>query len=103
MSTKHTPGPWWVEPSTSLNPSRAVVLADCVDIYDAPLTSETAGNAALIAAAPDLLAACKAMLSLVAVGLNQGAYDNIAAGKGYAERVLAQAEKDIARAEGKEK
>jgi len=34
-----------------------------VSIYDAPLTNETEANARLIAAAPDLLEACKAIVA----------------------------------------
>lgn len=55
---RHTPGPWHTRPSTAQSPSRAIVsaLSGGVTIYDAPLTVETAANARLIAAAPDLLA-----------------------------------------------
>lgn len=66
----HTPAPWYVSPPTAQNPSRAIVtaLSGFVVIYDAPLTTETAANARLIAAAPDLLEACRdAALLLVGV------------------------------------
>ncbi len=58
----HTPGPWEVIPPTSEYPSRARVGGSGCDIYDAPLTNETMSNAHLIAAAPDLLAACQRAL-----------------------------------------
>lgn len=61
--TKHTPGPWHARPPKAQNPSRAVVsaISGGVTIYDAPLTLETAANARLISASPDLLAACEAV------------------------------------------
>jgi hypothetical protein len=60
MQSKHTPEPWKVFPPTRQNPSRASVSTEdgACDIYDAPLTNETEANARLIAAAPELLAAC---------------------------------------------
>lgn len=64
--SRHTPRPWYVEPPTAQSPSTAAVTACCgfVRIYEAPLTRETAANARLIAAAPDLLAACKALMAV---------------------------------------
>ena len=62
---KHTPGPWEVIQPDKNHPSRAMVAA-CnggVDIYNVPLTEETKANARLIAASPDLLAACKDALA----------------------------------------
>jgi len=58
---RHTPGPWHVSPPTAQHPSQARVsaLSGFVQIYDAPLTVETAANARLIAAAPELLDACR--------------------------------------------
>lgn len=53
MTQQHTPGPWMVVPPDRDRPSRATVCGGGVDIYDAPLTRETAANARLIAAAPD--------------------------------------------------
>ena len=57
QSRQHTPGPWHVAPPTAENPSRAAVhaLSGLVSIYEAPLTLETAANADLIAAAPEML------------------------------------------------
>lgn len=62
-----TPGPWHVRPPTAQNPSRAIVsaMSGGVTIYDAPLTVETAANARLIAAAPDLLTACRLALPIL--------------------------------------
>ena len=58
MMIAHTPGPWDVLPPDTHRPSRATVVAlRGATIYDAPLTEETAANARLIAAAPELLAA----------------------------------------------
>ncbi len=58
----HTREPWKVmEPGKETEPSCASVCAceGMVNIYDAPLTMETEANAHLIAASPELLAACK--------------------------------------------
>lgn len=61
--SEHTPAPWKYYPPTSENPSKVNVSA-CdgqVDIYNAPLTTETKANARLIAAAPELLDALKSL------------------------------------------
>jgi len=59
MEAKHTPGPWWVE---RVNKSTALFV-DNADRSICQLTgkvdSERDANACLIAAAPDLLAACE--------------------------------------------
>ncbi len=70
--TDHTPGPWIYEPPSASNPSRSVVsaLSGQVTIYDAPRTTETTANARLIAAAPNLLAACRRILPLLRHGRN---------------------------------
>lgn len=68
--SKHTPGPWSVEQDTSNNGDIDVFAADflpiaSVDVREHPddtisVPREVAlDNARLIAAAPDLLAACK--------------------------------------------
>lgn len=59
MSESHTRGPWHVCPPTAQRPSRAAVsaMSGFVMIYDAPLTTETAANARLIAASPEMLRA----------------------------------------------
>jgi len=57
-NTKHTPRKWTVVPPTRNSLSRAMVSDEHgATVYDAPLTTETATNAHLIAAAPDMLEA----------------------------------------------
>ena len=68
----HTPGPWETKPTASLGP-RYVVRpeADGPDIAIVYDHENTEANAKLIAASPDLLAACIAMrdkLSAIAKG-----------------------------------
>lgn len=60
--SKHTPGPWKVEPEDD----RFVVGADNQSIYGAlarRFDDEAMANAHLIAAAPELLEACKVLLA----------------------------------------
>jgi len=64
-TSKWTPGPWQIIEPTAEHPSRAMVGARGVDIYDAPLTNETLANARLIAAAPALYGACHEALRMV--------------------------------------
>jgi len=75
MAAKHTPGPWrarldyqrhWISAGTG---RKAVQVADVTDIEVTTRPGEvdtdnetTAANAALIAAAPELLAACEMAL-----------------------------------------
>lgn len=64
--TKHTPGPWWVGTGTSdqLGPVLAIVRKEescgaAIAVIDTVTGDEVSQeNARLIAAAPDLLAAC---------------------------------------------
>lgn len=58
---KYSPGPWRYIGPNSLYPSRVMVAAaeDGIEIYNVPLTEETAANARLIAAAPELLEALR--------------------------------------------
>jgi len=63
--SKHTPGPWkwWTthEGAHRINPHKGgLVIASC-DTRN-PFSEEQEANARLIAAAPDLLEACKAAL-----------------------------------------
>lgn len=95
--SKHTPGTWSVSPD---NPRK--VVSDSIDGFD-PLTSENLvggasvgpfaeGNAHLIAAAPDMLAALKALV-LRAEHPDQNA-DSMGA-------AIAAARAAVARAEGR--
>jgi len=66
MSTKHTPGPWWVENIECHMEREAYVaygiqgdLSETYDVYEA----YSMADYRLIAAAPDLLAACELLLS----------------------------------------
>lgn len=62
--TKHTSGPWVVPSSVSarvVNTELDVCVAVCErDAFSPPGWDECAANARLIAAAPELLAACEA-------------------------------------------
>ena len=108
--SKHTPGPWLVEPSYHSGPlggegfaigavfqwpegeNAFVGLAFTPAIGVGPYGSDHEANACLIAAAPDLLAALKAMMD--------GAYGNPAFPDENA-LVEEEAAKAIAKAEGK--
>jgi hypothetical protein len=84
MST-HTPGPWMVEPHADDDEvvyvcanytvrdgvTRATWIAEC-DLQDGNLP-ENHANARLIAAAPDLLKACKAAIAELITDLSQTA------------------------------
>lgn len=61
MSNKHTPGPWTVPARLSdLRPSRVVRSAEhIITLAGGADRVEQHANACLIAAAPDLLAACE--------------------------------------------
>jgi len=61
MSTQHTPGPW--EPSRMTHDWS--VYAENGNGADLCASIKTAEDAALIAAAPDLLAACEGILPLL--------------------------------------
>lgn len=62
MTTKHTPGPWAVDDDGDVCISDLERLIAAVDRRNVTLRKdEAAANAALIAAAPDLLAACEAL------------------------------------------
>lgn len=56
MTTKHTPGPW--------TPTRETIEPNICDMTSSRSPEETAANARLIAAAPDLLAALVAIEAL---------------------------------------
>ncbi len=69
MNSKHTPGPWKVnEVITTLRGTHLVIQQECdspgeVAIIEAPLLKLDRANARLIAAAPELLEACKKALT----------------------------------------
>ncbi len=69
--SKHTPGPWKIEYSdTSTRPDLKIkgnmLVATTPPLHsDREINEEVKANARLIAAAPDLLAAAKAALSLL--------------------------------------
>lgn len=72
-TTRYTTEPWKVIQPDASRPSRAIVSGHSgVDIYNAPLTNETQANARLIAAAPDLLAACEFVAKYAAMREGKG-------------------------------
>lgn len=64
----HTPGPWHVSQDTNVDAgdvhTDGVRVAKCWTSTFAPPPLEAAANARLIAAAPDLLEACKTIVQL---------------------------------------
>lgn len=70
-TTAHTPGPWTVKDSRHKQHICAnwhgdeTVIATTTDTYGAVFEAENLANARLMAAAPDLLEACKMALYLV--------------------------------------
>ena len=57
--TEHTPGPWHVSPL----PTTAILGREIIDAGGGLAAETVPENARLIAAAPDLLAACKGMVA----------------------------------------
>ena len=57
--TKHTPGPWTVRPNNAYGLNRYTV-----EIGDARIDTPNKANAALIAAAPELLEALEAYINV---------------------------------------
>jgi hypothetical protein len=64
MSTAHTPGPWLAEPSTDNRKTWHVVAPCGLRLAWRIGSPNEAQDARLIAAAPDLLAALKGILSI---------------------------------------
>jgi len=98
METKHTPGPWKI----GLNPGPMVYTPDgtsqIADARGVAVTKdESKANARLIAAAPELLEACRNLSQYVAKGIADGAFKDCALPKG-AEKRLNQALAAIAKA-----
>lgn len=74
MSVKHTPGPWEAG-DTFVCSAQGHLIADCIDEinFGPPLDQDTiTENAGLIAAAPDMLAALKAIDSGECQGNSEG-------------------------------
>jgi len=67
METKHTPGPWWVGEEDSFD-GIAVMYRDgmvpVANVQTGYTDRNSEANARLIAAAPDLLAACVSLSSM---------------------------------------
>lgn len=102
----HTPGPWTTEPSPLVERFHVVVTVDRYQSlykngkprgqpYHYPITGPWGivepADARLVAAAPDLLAACRTLAEFL---------DNLAPAPGDAPDVLEVAYRAIARAEG---
>ena len=68
MNVKHTKGPWAVSSSTLIVNSEAQIVANTIPVVvpglDIPI-KEAIANARLIAAAPELLQACREALIIV--------------------------------------
>ena len=91
---KHTPGPWIKSQSYIIDENRR-------EIARIPLDEQTGyrqANLRLIAAAPDLFEALKALFDCIMVHKRQGADDDASA----AIAAVAAAEAAIAKAEGEE-
>lgn len=92
--SKHTPGPWTIEPFDNFDKSIVIrepgVAVDNDDVNHA----EAAANARLIAAAPDLLAALRECLTVIDPEADPTHRSN--------REILAQARAAIAKATQKE-
>ncbi len=99
--TEHTPGPWQIEPIKRLGNALCVISAqgdrvarcDGINLVDDVPPKQCRANAHLIAAAPDLMEACKQMLRVAEVVGIRTHVDPI-----YANAIAA-----IAKAEGRAK
>lgn len=69
MKTNHTPGPWTVNPYSFIHAGKTLIACPATPeeaqagLCAHPESEEAKANARLIAAAPDLLAACKSALA----------------------------------------
>lgn len=63
MTSKHTPGPWAHDSGSTLVITEEYIIADCTAA--ALPESEQEANARLMAAAPELLEACKDALEFI--------------------------------------
>lgn len=59
QETRHTPGPWTIEPYTRMDKEITILEPRCMVDNDDVSPPETTANAKLIAAAPDMLAELK--------------------------------------------
>ncbi len=71
---KHTPGPWELDPRfpgdvQSVNPKYEIATAWREGRHRGPPSSEGVANALLIAAAPDLLEACRLLIGADGEGM----------------------------------
>ena len=65
----HTPGPWQCD-GVEVQTLQGGAVVDCTSGYDLMAYNEACANARLIAAAPDLLAALKALRGVAAMEAN---------------------------------
>jgi hypothetical protein len=102
MSEKHTPGPWRAVPQ----PGQTVgvhTFTHCVMAGDDALADTlTEPDARIIAAAPDLLAACKAQAKLIHECLRHVVANGPVLQPGDFVDVIAQAARAMLKAEGGE-
>ena len=103
MTTKHTPGPWWVDDDGFIASGTDETYRTIADPRCSDMDSEThEANARLIAAAPDLLVALQAVLpALIRLGDFVGnADEGGASGMGRIDRcaLILEARAAIARA-----
>ena len=102
MKHEHTPGPWSTFQDASLRHAVATATVRICDMWGkdpAFFTAEDAANARLIASAPDLLAALKALLESIE-SVDFSVLDD--AGLHYDRIPWSQAETAIARATGED-
>jgi hypothetical protein len=105
VTTKHTPGPWTIDEAlpSKIEPEDEYVAVCDIDqgepgsviAWSHPL------NASIIAAAPDLLAACEAMLQVMREGRDGGGiYHDRPEWWGKLDAVMEQGNRTVAKAKG---
>ena len=99
METKHTPGPWKESTTYARKQARKIDIVPWADqtlviarLGETTSNEQTYANARLIAAAPALLEACKAVMEWAKTPVNHG-------GNPYYKTFVRQAEAAIALAE----
>ena len=75
MKVKHTPGPWDVEHETEIIAAEGQRIAEADTRSINFVDGEANANAHLIAAAPDLLAACEAAKAIIDCICEEGEAD----------------------------